>query len=180
MSSGSGLLYGKWPAVVTAYDQDSRTCEIEIPGQTDGSQLRMIAEIEYPIGDKSRHATMTEIEILPGDLVWIEFIQGDPRYPLITGWRNPTQGNSKDWRRWHHKNIEILADNLICELSGLDKRVKAGNDVQVQAGIDVLIKAGDSFKAVASNKAQITGGKVNITATDGSIVLRSKTGVLVI
>jgi hypothetical protein len=127
------LLYGKWPAVVTAYNQDSRTCEIEIPGQTDGSQLRMIAEIEYPIGDKSRHATMTEIEILPGDLVWIEFIQGDPRYPLITGWRNPTVGNSKDWRRWHHKNMELLADSLMKFIAGSDMLLKSGTHLTVQA-----------------------------------------------
>ncbi len=69
------------------------------------------AEIEYPIGDKSRAGTnTTEIEITPGDTVWVAFIGGDPRYPIITGYRNPQSGNSADWRRWHHANIELIAD----------------------------------------------------------------------
>lgn len=154
MSSGSGLLYGKWPAVVTAYDQDSRTCEIEIPGQTDGSQLRMIAEIEYPIGDKSRHATMTEIEILPGDLVWIEFIQGDPRYPLITGWRNPTQGNSKDWRRWHHANMELLIDGQM--------RTISQGTIYEQAADSITLKVGGSTLVITGSDITLKAGTINL------------------
>jgi len=154
VSLGSGLLYGKWPAVVTAYDQDSRTCEIEIPGQTDGSQLRMIAEIEYPIGDKSRHATMTEIEILPGDLVWIEFIQGDPRYPLITGWRNPTQGNSKDWRRWHHKNMELLIDN--------EMRTISQGTIYEQAAESITLKVGGSTLVITGSDITLKAGTINL------------------
>jgi len=154
VSSGSGLLYGKWPAVVTAYNQDSRTCEIEIPGQTDGSQLRMIAEIEYPIGDKSRHATMTEIEILPGDLVWIEFIQGDPRYPLITGWRNPTQGNSKDWRRWHHKNMELLIDN--------EMRTISQGTIYEQAAESITLKVGSSTLVITGSDITLKAGTINL------------------
>jgi hypothetical protein len=154
VSSGSGLLYGKWPAVVTAYDQDSRTCEIEIPGQTDGSQLRMIAEIEYPIGDKSRHATMTEIEILPGDLVWIEFIQGDPRYPLITGWRNPTQGNSKDWRRWHHANMELLIDGQM--------RTISQGTIYEQAADSITLKVGGSTLVITGSDITLKAGTINL------------------
>ena len=126
-NTGSGLLTGKWPAVIISYDADSRTCVVSIPGQTDGAESGLVAEIEYPIGDKSRHATMTEIEILPGDKVWVEFIQGDPRYPLITGWRNPTRGNSKDWRRWHHANVEILADRQMRLIAGEKILLQVGN-----------------------------------------------------
>jgi len=59
----------------------------------------------------------TEIEICPSDTVWVTFIGGDARYPLIVGYRNPRAGNHADWRRWHHKNIEIIADDelrLVC------------------------------------------------------------------
>lgn len=141
-NTGGGLLTGKWPAVVNSYDQDSRTCKITIPGQTDGAEGSLIAEIEYPIGDKSRHATMTEIEILPGDLVWVEFIQGDPRYPLITGWRNPTVGNSKDWRRWHHANIELLADGQMRLIAGESILLQVGGTTITLTPSDIVALAG--------------------------------------
>jgi hypothetical protein len=106
-----GLMPGRYPAIVKTYSQARRTCRVEIPGLTDGGDVLPEAEIEYPIGDKSRVGTnTTEIEITPGDTVWVAFIGGDPRYPIITGYRNPQAGNSADWRRWHHANIELVAD----------------------------------------------------------------------
>ena len=141
-NTGSGLLAGKWPAVVTRYDPDSRTCAITIAGQTDGAEGELIAEIEYPVGDKSRHATMTEIEILPGDPVWVEFIQGDPRYPLITGWRNPTVGNSKGWRRWHHANIELLADGQMRLIAGESILLQVGGSTITLTAADIVALAG--------------------------------------
>lgn len=109
-----GLMPGRYPAIVRDYNQARRTCRVEIPGLTDGGDVLPEAEIEYPIGDKSRAgANTTEIEIAPGDAVWIAFIGGDPRYPVITGYRNPQSGNSGDWRRWHHANMELLADGTL-------------------------------------------------------------------
>jgi len=109
-----GLMPGRYPAIVRDYNQARRTCRVEIPGLTDGGDVLPEAEIEYPIGDKSRAgANTTEIEITPGDTVWIAFIGGDPRYPVITGYRNPQAGNSGDWRRWHHANMELLADGTL-------------------------------------------------------------------
>lgn len=106
-----GLMPGRYPAIIKTYNQGRRTCRVEIPGLTDGGDVLPEAEIEYPIGDKSRAGTnTTEIEITPGDTVWVAFIGGDPRYPIITGYRNPQAGNSADWRRWHHANIELIAD----------------------------------------------------------------------
>ena len=106
-----GLMPGRYPAIVKTYNQARRTCRVEIPGLTDGGDVLPEAEIEYSIGDKSRAGTnTTEIEITPGDTVWVAFIGGDPRYPIITGYRNPQAGNSADGRRWHHANIELIAD----------------------------------------------------------------------
>lgn len=43
-------------------------------------------KFEYKAGDKAAHGQYpTEIEILPGDTVWIAFIGGDPHYSSITG-----------------------------------------------------------------------------------------------
>lgn len=92
------------------------------------------AEIEYPVGCKSRAGQYeTEIEILPGDTVWISFVGGDPRYPVITGYRNPQAGNSVDWRRFHHRNLELLADQLMNFIAGGNLLVKSGTHVTVQA-----------------------------------------------
>lgn len=114
-----GLMQGRYPAIVRSYDQARRTCRVEIPGLTDGTDTFSKAEIEYPVGDKAAHGQYpTEIEILPGDTVWIAFIGGDPRYPIITGYRNPQAGNSVDWRRYHHKNYELICDRIIRLLVG--------------------------------------------------------------
>ena len=129
-----GLMPGRYPAIVKTYNQARRTCRIEIPGLTDGGDVLPEAEIEYPIGDKSRAGTnTTEIEITPGDTVWVAFIGGDPRYPIITGYRNPQAGNSADWRRWHHANMELLADTLMKLIAGGDVLIKSGTHVTVQA-----------------------------------------------
>lgn len=129
-----GLMPGRYPAIVKTYNQARRTCRVEIPGLTDGGDVLPEAEIEYPIGDKSRAGTnTTEIEITAGDTVWVAFIGGDPRYPIITGYRNPQAGNSADWRRWHHANMELLADTLMKLIAGSDVLIKSGTHVTVQA-----------------------------------------------
>lgn len=113
-----GTYPGKYPAFVESYDQTTRQVRVSIPGITDGKDVYPLAEIEYAIGDKSRIVEgqhQTEIEILPGDHIWVEFIGGDERYPLITGYRNPNapSSNSINWRRWHHTNIELTADGVM-------------------------------------------------------------------
>lgn len=110
------LMPGRYPAAVISYDPDTRTCRVDIPGITSNGDAYPTAEIEYPIGDKARQSDehhSTELEILPNDTVWVAFIGGDPRYPIITGYRNPQAGNSIDWRRYHHANIEMTADNVL-------------------------------------------------------------------
>lgn len=102
------------PGIIRGYDPDTRLCKVEIPGITDGATELPDAEIEYPIGDKSANsAHNTEIEILDGDLVWLAFENGDPRFPIITGYRNPRTGNPAGTRRWHHANIEVNGDTQV-------------------------------------------------------------------
>lgn len=129
-----GLMPGRYPAIVRQYNAQRRTCRVEIPGLTDGGEVLPEAEIEYPIGDKSRgDVSPTEIEMLSGDTVWIAFIGGDPRYPIITGYRNAQSGNSGGWRRWHHTNIELLADELL--------KCIAKGDVLIQSDSKITFKA---------------------------------------
>lgn len=104
------MLPSRWPGVVKSYDAARRICRVEIPGITDGSSELPEATIEQAIGDKSEH---TEIRILVGDRVWLAFECGDPRFPIITGFRAKETGNSTNWRRWHHANFEFTADGML-------------------------------------------------------------------
>lgn len=142
MAEDYGLMPGRYPAIVKSYDKIKRTCRIEIPGVTDGGDVLPEAEIEYPIGDKSRAGVNpTEIEITPGDTVWISFIGGDPRYPLITGYRNPQAGNSVDWRRWHHKNIELIADSEMRLVVGSTSIVMTPDNITISTPSLAIVKA---------------------------------------
>lgn len=139
------------PAVVESYDQATRTCRISIDGITDGADVMPEAEILYPIGDKSQH---TELEILAGDLVWVAFQNGDPRYPVICGSRAKNAGNSADWRKYHHANIELNADG--------DIYLKAGALVHVVAPT-VFVEATDTH--VVSDHVLVESTDVTVKAT---------------
>lgn len=99
-----------YPAIIKSYDAQRRKVRIEMVGLTDGDSLLPEADLMYSLGDKSKH---TEIEILAGDAVWVDFLANDPRYPIIVGFRNPEIGNSVAWRKWHHANIELHADGTL-------------------------------------------------------------------
>lgn len=161
-----GIMPGRYPAIVKTYSQAKRTCRVEIPGLTDGGDVMPEAEIEYPIGDKSKSgAHSTEIEIVPGDTVWVAFIGGDPRYPIITGWRNPQTGNSTDWRRWHHANMELLADTLMKLIAGGNFLIKSGATVTVEAGAELNVTAVGSVTVNTDADATVTAkGKATIKA----------------
>jgi len=152
MNQHYGLLPGRYPAIIDSVDQNKRLCRIKIPGMTDGADHLPLAEIEYPIGEKSRHENYaTEIEILPGDLVWIAFIGGDARYPIITGFRNPQSGNGINWRRWHHANIQLLADTQL--------QLQAGNELMISAS-KVMIKASSQVIIDCANTT--FSGNINV------------------
>lgn len=136
---------GRFPAIVKSYDPKKRTCRVEIPAINSGGDVFTEAEISYPIGDKSRIGKWeTEIEIFPDDTVWVDFIGGDPRYPVITGYRNPQAGNSVDWRRWHHKNINLNAEK----------------EIIIEAGEKITLKVGGMQLVIDSSGFAFTGGKI--------------------
>lgn len=146
----SGLT-GKWPAIVRELDRPSRKYRVEIPGLTDGADVLPLAEIAYPIGDKSEH---TEIRVLPGDRVWVEFERGDARYPLITAWRTKQTGNVVNFRRWHHENIETDADQTQKHTTGTTYRVEAGESITLIVGGSSIVINGSSI-TLSSNGSTV-------------------------
>lgn len=153
-------LPGRYPAVVMFYDKVTRTCRVDIPGITSGGDSLLLAELEYPLGDKSRIEEgkfPTEIEILPGDTVWVAFIGGDSRYPIITGYRNPQIGNDVNWRRWHHANIQQIAD--------VNLNLFAGELMSFTVGETVITLTPDAITITTkdmsiTSKLQITGSEL--------------------
>lgn len=185
---------GRWPAIVREYDPETRLCRIEIPGITDGADPLPNAEIEYPIGDRSRKSkeeeegsarpgaplagggagaptTLTEIEILPGDAVWVAFIGGDPRYPLITGYRNARVENDTDWRRWHHANVEVIADAQLNLLSSGSLLADAAGTAHVNAGSVAQMTSGYLASVDGAAVAAMSGGAMVRILSGGVIAI---------
>lgn len=133
------MLLGKWPGEVVSYDAAKRTARVKIDGVTDGAEILPEATFEYAFGDKSWH---TEVRVLAGDLVWLEFMRGDARYPIITGYRTKESGNDVGWRRWHHANFETEADGEVI--------IKAGSKITLQVGgASVVLTAEQLLATVA-------------------------------
>lgn len=176
MSSMDGL----WPAEVVSYDGGKRTARVKIAGMTDGSQTMPEAIFCNPLGD---NAATTEIRIKAGDPVWVMFECGDPRYPIITGYRTPREGNPVSWRRWAHDNIEITADgkmvfnatDVVWNISGSETR-KVGGAASLDAGTSTVkasshaITANTSVAGSLSAAGGANGSGVKLTgnvAMDG-------------
>ena len=133
----------KYPAVVMSYDANTRLAKIKLEPLDDGADTQLEAELCYPLGDKSN----TAIEILENDPVWVEFEQGDPRYPIIVGYRNKRTGNDDLTRRYHHHgNFEILADNII----------------KIKGNVKVIIES-ETVEVIATT-VNVTASNTNITS----------------
>lgn len=154
----NGPIWGKLPAIVKTYDGPTRLCTVEIPGVTDGSSALPQATLCTPIGDRAVGDHPTEIRILAGDPVWVEFEAGDPRFPIIVGYRTPRVGNPVDWRRWRHANIEMTADGIL-KLNATTIELNASTSITSNA------PAIHDNGAVTIVGAGVTHNGVNVGAT---------------
>lgn len=131
----------RFPATVAAVDRERREIRVEIPGITDGAELLPLAEIEYPIGDRTE---ATEIRILEGDRVWVAFQGGDPRFPIITGFRAKHTDNEVGTRRWFHDNFETICDA----------------QYRVQADAKLILDVGGTLVTITPGLVQIDSAKL--------------------
>ncbi|WP_434779865.1 hypothetical protein [Neisseria sp. Ec49-e6-T10] len=99
-----------YPAVVKSIDRDKRKVKFEMEGFTSGAHELPEAELMYAFGDRPEN---TEVEIIVGDLVWVDFLYGDQNYPILVGRRNKASENIIKLRKWHHENIELNADQEV-------------------------------------------------------------------
>jgi len=142
----------RWPAVVVSYDRPSRQCVVSMEGITSGAD-GLVAEIEQNLGDRSEHS---EIRILPGDRVWVDFLAGDPRYPIITGFRARNAENMVGTRHWEHENFTLVADETQAFTAGTSITHQAGQAITLTAGSKIeLIVGGTSVTLTADSITQI-------------------------
>ena len=149
------------PGFIVSYDAATRLARVRIPGVTDGSEVYPQAMFCYPIGDSSE---ITDIRILPGDRVWLDFVNGDPRYQIITGYRPKETDNAIDWRRFRNANIELQADtdmHLYATAGRLD--LYAGADAQAVAQGAMLLQAGTTL--TIRGAAVVIDGPAHFTNT---------------
>jgi phage gp45-like len=147
----------KYPAVVVGYDANTRLAQVKIEPLDNGADTVLDAELLYPLGDKSN----TAIEVLSGDFVWVEFEGGDPRYPIIVGYRNKRTGNDDSTRRYHHHgSFEILADNII-KIKGNVKVIVESETVEV---IAPTVKVTSTTVTVDATTITVNASNTNITS----------------
>lgn len=158
-----------YPAIIREYNAQKRTVRIEMVGMTNGATLLPECDLMYSLGDKSSH---TEIEILAGDSVWVDFLADDPRYPIIMGFRNPEMGNIVGWRKWHHANIEIAADgemvlkgsSLKLEFKTIETTGTTTNNSPItnkaQVSMNAGMNNGNGGAVTCTGGFDITGGDV--------------------
>lgn len=157
----------KYPGFIRGVDRDRREVRVEIPPFTDGASELPIAEIEYPIGDDSRD---TEIRLVDGREVWIEFIAGDPRRPLITGFRNPNKGNVVGMRRWNHDNFEINADEVFTVNAGAKiALIVGGASITITPEHIAQIAAALGIKAATTIEGAVTQTGGDMTSDGVSV-----------
>lgn len=146
--------FDRWPAFIRSVDRGAREVRVEVPPYTDGADVLPLAQIEYPIGDDSKD---TEIRLVEGLPVWVAFEAGDPRYPIITGYRNPNTGNVVGWRRWNHDNIELNADQVANINAGKVVNINADTiNLTAKTAINLVV-GGSSIKLTGAQIAAIAG-----------------------
>lgn len=188
MSDMQGPFYGKYPAEVDSYDGATRMCRVRVPGVTDGSSVLPLAEIQYPVGDRvvaDNAKDRTEIRILPGDAVYVEFLGGDARFPLITGSRLDRAGVPVDWRRWRHANIEMTADNqmifnaasVIWNVTGnVTEHIGGSRTTDIGSNESTTITGSQSVQAASSTHQASTHTLTAQTQINGAITTGSGPG----
>lgn len=147
-------MIGLMPAEVDSIDREARIARVRIPGLTDGATELPEAQFCNPVGDKSEH---TEIRIKPGDRVWLAFVGGDPRYPVIVGYRPRQEENGIDWRRFEHANFRFTADK----------------EFVIDAGVKVTINAPEVV-VNASDKATVVSPVVLVDSPDSTFTGKVK------
>lgn len=135
-----------YPAIVRAYDRERRQCRVEIPGFTDGASEWPLAECLQPLGDRTED---NEIRIKTGDRVYVQFLAGDARHPIIVGFRAKNAGNNIGRRHFEQDNIHSAADATQLHTAGTTHTIEAGEMILLKVGGSTIEITAAGIKLVA-------------------------------
>lgn len=83
----SDPVWGRQRAIVESVDHPLRhyKAQVRVLGRDEGLPPESLAWAEYelPLGTRANNGGVSPVE--PGDYVWVEFVGGDTRAPVITG-----------------------------------------------------------------------------------------------
>ncbi|NDY89700.1 hypothetical protein [Ideonella livida] len=162
----------RWtPGEIASVDQVRRVVRVRIPGITDGAEVYPEADLCYPLGERP---DLSEIRLMPGDPVWLDFVRGNPKYPVVIGYRCPQAGNAQGVRRVQHDQIEMKADSaLLVEAVGGGLLIKAGTRIKLAAPNleidgDAVFRGGVTLERLVTvlQGLQVTGGQVKHLGQD--------------
>lgn len=148
-----------------------RVVRVEIPGLTDGAASFPVADVLYPVGDRSNES---EIKLLPGDLVWLDFVNDDPNYPVVINYRTGGADDIVGTRR--------ISQNLLEFIAAQNMKIEAtSGTVTIKAGTKLVVQAPAEFQQPVEFKSAVTQNGVNIGAphTHTSAAPGSPTGPVI-
>lgn len=152
-----------YPAIIREYNRPTRQCRIEIPGMTDGAEVFPLAECLQPLGDRTED---NEIRLKVGDRVYVQFLNGDPRHPLIVGFRAKNASNNIGRRHLEQDNIHTISDETQLHEAGTSYTTTAGTSQSHTAETTFLIEAGTEIKLkVGGTTLTLTAGAIAAIAT---------------
>lgn len=157
-----------YPAKILSYNKHHRTCQVAIPGFTDGLDNGLTASIAYPVGDDDKDTD--RLITTPADC-WVFFEGGDIVHPVpvVAFFRSHKAGVATDTRRIRQQNIELLAGkNITLACDTLDitaKNINITGDLNIKGNTTQqgVIKATDVMAGVVSLFRHIHGVLTNTT-----------------
>jgi uncharacterized protein involved in type VI secretion and phage assembly len=159
---GPSRYYGKYPATVVNNTDPMQLGRIQalvpgVPGYEKAPTTYALPCV--PFAGKQRG-----VFVLPerGAAVWLEFVRGDPRYPIWVGGY---------WTTAAEVPALALASNPLLPSIVLQTSVKTMLSISEAPGIGVLIRSGKNLISLGDAGIVISNGSRSIAVTDAGVAI---------
>jgi len=130
------------------------------------------AEIVFPIGARANEGAFTPLKV--GDIVWVEFMGGDTRRPVVTGSVHYAPDNKPNLPHEAWQGPDAIAHKRAVGEPVVTSTVYGRDVVFTRNGVTVIINSDSSFSAIQR------GTKTEIhVSPQGDITLHGEKGVFI-
>lgn len=136
---------------------------------TDGAETLPLAECLQPLGDRTED---NEIRIKEGDRVYVQFLAGDPRHPIIVGFRAKNTGNNIGRRHFEQDNMHSIADETQLHEAGTSYTTTAGTTMVLEAGTSITLKVGSTTLTLTASSIAAIASAISMegaVSIDGAV-----------